>query len=389
MLTRMLLATLATSTLAVADSGFLYTSGGTLNRVDGSATTPLFTCQRRAQIIHTPETVEPCRIEALVVHPATGRYAVTIEAPVNRAERRDGRVEVFSYTRTIELAGKEHVPPRDRAGERLSGSYLVLGEASARVAPQVLEGLPSTWRSDSRYLPQAPLAFSTDGQGLLVTEHVGVERVRLWTLDLRGAPRWRLELGGRIYRRITLATGARAIELHTAPGVVAFLDLPGSVTKPLLMPTAQRLPGQLAVARVGGTVVSFREGDCDASTPGEYLRTERTGASRTWRRSTGGCSTSDTVRAVSEARGSVFVEERAPNQGTFILEYVAGEDRARELRLEPSTLRAVTPDGRAMAVIANGGLEIRSLDDGSTWWHGPLPPSLQPWQVVVAFTDFE
>ncbi len=389
MLTRVLLAALATSPLAVADDGFLFTSGGTLTRVDGSATTPLFTCRRRAKINNQPETLEPCRIESLVVHRATGRYALTIEAPVNRAERRDGRHELFSFTCAIELDGQPYLPMRGKGGEPLDGSFLVVGAPRAGTTPRVHEGLRSTWRSDGHYFPQEPLAFSSDGEGLLVAEYVGIERVRLWTVDLHGAPRWRLEHGGRIYQRITLANGARALELHASPGVVAFLGLPASVARPLPMPASRRLPGALAVARVRDTVVSFREGDCDASTPGEYLRTSSTGASRTWRQSTGGCSTRDTVLAVSEARGSVFVEEHSASGGTFVLEYRTDEDRARELRLAPSTLRAVSEDGRAMAVVANGGLEVHGLDDGSTWWHALLPPLTRAWEVRVAFTQFE
>jgi hypothetical protein len=377
---------------ARADSGFLYTAGGTLWRVDEQGMTQLLDCRRGAQLVGRVETIEPCRLNSLTVHPASGRYALTVDAPVSRRERRDGSAEAFAITTFLELAGRRHVPPRTKAGEPLDGAYLVIGHPRASSQPQVLEGLRDTWRFDGRFYPQSPLVFAADGEGLLVTEYVGSERMRLWTVDLRGAPRWRLELGGQIYNRITLAPGAKAIELHTVPGLVAFLDIPLSVAKPLTRPVPRRLPGAIAVAKVGDTVISFRGGDPDASDSdpawfGSFLRTSANGQSREWRRS-GGPGVRDTVLAVSEPRRSVLVEDHTQSGGRTVVEYFVEEDRAVEHALWPENLLALTPDGRGAALLANGGLEIHGLVDGQVWWRAELPEKLPRRGVQVAFAEF-
>lgn len=394
MISRLLLTlTIATASLsAAADSGFLYTAGGTLSRVDSRGTTVLFECRREAQLVEVSQTLEPCRLNALTVH-ATGRYALTVDAPVNFMEGADGGLEAFSLTNAIELAGQRHVPPRSKQGRPLDGAWLVIGQPRAGAAPLVLEGLRDTWRSDARYYPQAPLAFAGDGEGLLVTEYVGSERLRLWSLDLRGTPRWRLELGGTIYQRITLADGAKAIELHTGNGTVAFLELPATVSKPLSKPAPRAIPGSITVAKVADTVVSFRPGTCSArdGNPerfGAFLRTNPSGQSREWRRSTGGCGTGDTVLAVSEPRRSVFVEERTPERGLLVLEYFIDDDRMKEHPFVPKVMLAVSPDGRSVGRLANGGLEVHGLDEDQVWWRTELPADLPSDSVTMAFTSF-
>jgi hypothetical protein len=341
--------------------GVLYTAAGTVHRVDGAGNAAVLECTRVSQIVGLEPEQLPCDLGDLVVDPKAGRYALTVDVPASFHE--DGAL--LASTTRLRVANEDVALPRQPGGGPLEGSLVVVGDLAGG-RPVVMRGVPASWRSDGRFHPQMPMTFTRDGAGLLVVEWLGAERARLWMVDLQAAPRWRVALGGRVFQRITLAPGSAAFEVHVAPGRVALVDIPESVDSALQL-TERHLPGTLAVAQVDDTVLSFAPGDCSAKGQGRYLRTGVSGESTGWRLAPL-CSTRDTVLLVSQSRHSAFYFERQSISGPDVLfEYRVGDAVTNEYPHDPHAVRALTHDGRALALVRDGVLKVQALD-GGVWW---------------------
>ncbi len=358
----------------VADAqGFVYLDLGAVHRVDKTGNATVVTCTRGYHVDRLPEETQPCSLGGLVVEPTSGRMAFTVDVPAGFAEERAGRLRAFSWVTGVRLNGRDLSLPS--GATPLSGSFVVVSDA-AGTNPTVMTGIAETWRRDGRFSRQTPLAFTRDGNGLLVAEDLGSERSRLWLVDLRGSPRWRVQQGARIFQRVTLAPGADAIELHSSPKHVAFLRLPDTVEadQPLV---TRVLPGALAVAMVRDDVVSFEEGDCEADSGaaavhGQYWRTDAAGRSSVWRESPL-CRVQDTVAFVSTSRHSVFlVEKPSLLAANALIEYDLSRDAVTRHSFDPRGFLALSPDGRALALLKDGGIEVRRLDDGELWWRADV-----------------
>lgn len=373
---RWLIVPLLVSSLAAAQapSGIIFTTPGHVRLADATGVHTLAACELTKHLPGTDlaPTREPCEVESLAVHAPSGRWAATLQAPVGLVEGSSGARRMLSYVDDLTLNGERLSLPAPRGGLRPDGRFLVLGDSKGVVA--ATPGLESAWRTDGLFRPDGPITFTRDGGALLYRESLGAEADRLWLVSFSARPSFTRQLGGAVFKRITLVTGGDRLEVHRS-GLVMFVPVPATSEPRLTLTAAPSMPTAevVATAAVGDELLYYRQGHftdfvgCDTSRPGRYQRRGADGQEKTWRTHEGHCSTTNTFEGASLTRRSLFFRE-GPYQGTRLFEYRLDADTAQPLPEGINYIEDLARDGRQALVRADDGLAVIDLDTGERWW---------------------
>jgi hypothetical protein len=353
---------------------------GTVTYIDPDGSRVLADCRQRGEFVFSggprkgqlERKSEPCMLLSLVVHPATGRWALATAV---------GRDTDFFRLTGYEVSGREIPLPRDRAGRVKHGTFLVLGDRDGVVA--VTPGTPEMWTDDGTVRTQSPVMFTQDGSRVLVVagNSSGLEWWS-WSFGVRPEGLRVLPFGVTDGSGNTLVAGEhRTVLRHPREGVrLATLEPTGTRPWKVGRRLGQVRRGLLTPLVLGDTMVFYREGEweaphgsCNESKPGTYRRLElSTGQERVWRRHEGWCATVSFAAASSLRRTVYFTEfTDAARSGLRLLEYALDRDETRELPIQGFTqVLDISADGRLLLVRTNTGLVVHDVVEARST---PLP----------------
>jgi hypothetical protein len=344
---------------------------GTVTRIDEDGSRVLAECRERTEIPisggpqkgQTLRKSEPCMLGSFVVHPPTGRWALTTTVMGDTT---------FSRLTGYEVAGREIPLLRDRAGRVKSGNLLVLGDRDGVVA--VTPGTPEMWTEDGTIRSQLAMMFTQDGSRVLVIagNSSGFE---WWSWRFGAQPEGLrvLPFGVTDGSGNTLVPGEhRTVLRHPREGVrVATLEPTGTRPWKVGRRLGQVRRGLLTPLVLGDTMVFYREGEwgpphgsCDESKPGTYRRLElSTGQERVWRRHEGWCATGSFAAASSLRRTVYFTELADIAKGSRrLFEYALDRDETREIPIPGFTqVLDLSADGRLLLVRTGTGLLVHDV----------------------------
>ncbi len=380
-----LTALLATSATAAADPvpsndplvspvPLLALSEGKLMYVDPDGARAIVECEqfREFRMLGGPEKgvlkreAKPCSLWNLVVHPPTGRWAMTANISSSQFGNKITHVR---------LSGRDIPTPRiTPGGVNKSGDFIIMGDLDGIIG--VTTGRPEAWTDNGVFRTQSPKQFTEDGSRVLL--HTGDHSYLEW---------WSWSFGPRpqgirvLDRNLQDSAGvfpvkgeSRAV-LRQKNGSVRIATLEPTGTKPWKIgPPLKNVPrkGMLVPLLVGDTVYYYREGHfdenraCDESKPGTYRRLDlRTGKERVWRTHETWCSTGEFEGLNTQRRTLYFIEGNTYAGGARLYAYSLDNDEVRELDIEAiSDVLDISEDGGTLLVRTGQLFQAYNVDTG-------------------------
>lgn len=317
----------------------------------------------------TDRESKPCHLAGLLVHPPTGRWALTAGT---RGDRDFARVV------SITVSGNDAPLPRDKAGRVKQGDILVLGDSSGVVA--ITPGVPAMWTTNGKYRMQHPMMFTPDGSRVIVAAgDSAIHEYWSWSFGPRPEGIRVLPNGVTDSEGNHLIPGEPHVVLRHPRGGVRLATLDPTGTRPWKVGPPLKMPrrGTLTPLVLGDTMIFYREGVrlpeeeggiCDESRPGSYRRLDlRTGQEREWRRDEGNCSNGP-FAAASLRRRTVYILDGHPYLGHHLYEYDLDRDQTREIVIEGGVSKVldISPDGQTLLALTNRGLALHDVVTGQT-----------------------